>query len=1474
MENQESRRAGRRGRRRRDGAPRSFSPARLVERAAALPVISFPPLPVSDHRVQIADAIRRHQVVIVSGETGSGKTTQLPKICLQIGRGISGLIGHTQPRRLAARSVAERIADELGQTVGREPGQVIGYQVRFTDEVGPTTLVKLMTDGILLNEIQTDPDLTRYDTIIVDEAHERSLNIDFILGYLARLLPRRPDLKLIITSATIDSERFASHFAELLGQEVPVIEVSGRTYPVEIRYRPLTADDQPPLVAGTHFQQLELEDPDGDLPTFGYGLGEDIDLDQALAGAVDELLAEPDGDILVFLPGERDIREAQRSLENHLENRRFLGGIEIVPLFARLSAAEQHRIFQPHGSRRIILSTNIAETSLTVPGIRYIIDSGLARVSRYSNKTKVQRLPIEEVSQASANQRAGRAGRLSDGIAIRLYSAADYTRRPEFTEPEILRTSLASVILQMSALGLGEVAEFPFIDAPSPAAVQGGVQLLVEIGALTEAGTLTDMGWQLSRLPIDPRLGRMLLAGADAGCSSEVLVIVAALSIQDVRERPLEAQGSADAAHARFADPNSDFITYLNLWRYLNVQQRDLSGAAFRRLCRSEYLHYLRFREWRDVVGQLRQMCRQLGIPAEPLGEPTRAEVAKYPDPAAAVVAFGQGSRTVDFDQVHRSLLVGLLSNLGNWDEVKANYRGARGTRFTIWPGSGLAGSDRAGSHPRWVMAAELVETSRLFARTVAQLKVEWIEEAAAHLLTRSYSEPYWSRAKGAALIKERTSLYGLTLAADRSVLLGRLGEMEVGAPERRRTAIARPGTIAAIAQGLLADASGSWSSAFLTGERKAESITASELAHEMFIREALVGGKWRSGHLAFAKHNQKMLDEALELEHRSRQPGLVADEEERFAFFAERVPPKIADARSFENWWKRTRAKDPHLLDYRWEDLVRQTDVADRSEFPDRWEQGDLRLALSYDFRPGSASDGVTVTIPLAVLPQVQDEGFDWLVPGMLPDLCAGWIRALPKEKRRQLAPAPDVGTQLAELLQHRQATEIAPASAPVPADDDPRSLQASLDRLQAWGSSSGTVRGAAAMPEAAAALPESPPQLVTGFFPAFASAVSRLRGVELTEVDRDYGEERLPTHLQMHFRVVDEGGREVATGQSLLGLQRQLAKKADTAIHKAVRSAVREALDSKIPAEPRAAAAPRADEWERDALDGFPESPLPRQVESRATGRLLVRGYPALVAEGNRVALRLRSSRDLAQRDHRVGLAHLLLERLRLQTARVTTRWSGREALLLASSPYPSTEALVEDAQLAAAQALVDRLGPEIRTKEDFEAMTLAARNHFEEEVYQILLLTVKALEAVSRVQSALTEYDQDSLEYVRRQVKRSLRELIYPGFLGGTPRQSLHHLPRYIDALAVRLQRAVRDVKSLEQDERKAEAIAHVAGALERAAETAQRRPYSRATATELARLRWVLEELRVSQFAEQLGTSERVSPERLLRQIEAL
>ena len=1583
-----------------------FTPEQLAERAAAIPVISFPDLPVSARRDEIARAIRDHQVVIVSGETGSGKTTQLPKICMQLGRGVAGMIGHTQPRRLAARSVADRIAHELGQTVGRERGQVVGYQVRFTDEVGPTTLVKLMTDGILLAEIQSDPMLRRYDTLIIDEAHERSLNIDFILGYVARLLPARPDLKVIITSATIDSDRFARHFGTWEGtpgsgrliEPAPVIEVSGRTYPVEIRYRPLgpttpssytseasaqQANDPTETVETTDVtesgpMQLVLEDPDDELATLGYGMGEDIDVETAICHAVDELSAEGDGDILVFLPGERDIRDTEAALLDHLKGRgrragddkgAHPGDIEILPLYARLTAAEQHRVFEPHRLRRVVLATNVAETSLTVPGIRYVIDPGLARISRYSNKTKVQRLPIEPVSQASANQRAGRCGRVAEGVAIRLFSQADYLSRPRFTEPEILRTSLASVILQMASLGLGAVEDFPFLDAPDRRAVRDGVALLVEIGALaqdsgTEDGApassqyrLTGIGRDLARLPIDPRLGRMLLEAERLGCASEVLVIVAALSIQDVRERPAEHQGTADASHARLADPHSDFITYLNLWRYLAVQARDLSGSAFRRLCRAEFFHYLRWREWRDVVGQLRQMARALGIAAGPVGEPSTGDVVEAAqfggaqDAAVrAVLAYGQGTASVDADQVHRSLLVGLLSYLGSWDETKRDYEGARGTHFTIWPGSGVSG------HPAWVMTAELVETSRLFARTVARIRPEWVEPAARGLLKRSYSEPFWSVGKGAAMVRERVTLYGLTLAADREVLLGRLGDLVIDeAVAASRSHAPRAGSLEALAAGLVSASKDPLSSGsfeprhFEELAAAREGTTARELAREMFIRNALVDGQWRERH-GFQRRNEALVEQAREVERRSRTHGLVADEQARFRFFDDLIPEHVTSAAAFNRWWKDERREHPDLLIYP-ASLLMPREATSGEGFPDRWQCGELSLALSYEFAPGSPRDGVSMRIPIEVLERVSDAGTDWLVPGMREDLLTEAIRALPKGVRRLLAPAPDVAASVARWIEQAgdQPAEAVVASADRAAgkaakadgsdEPDPLSLDAAMGRLAAWGATSGklsTRNSPAKAPKKAASkeapAPEStqqgapaaseapkPRPLTEGpVLDALAHAVRVLRGVDLSEVDLAHARAHLPDHLRMTFVVTDASGKELGAGKDLAYLQRSLASDANKAVRTAVRAALEEAGEkqarrNKRGASEKAAArggedsptsasasnvgaqsAPNGDAQSApgDAhapkdtqasapapdpafhADGLTQMPtLPRSI-TQTSGSMTLRAFPALVPQGSAAApaagVRVMASAAEADREHRAGLARLLLARVALATNRVTTRWTGREALMLAASPYADTAALVADAQLASALALVDELSTpaDVRDPEAFETLVAAARDAHEDRVYQILSQVVRALEASAEADAAVRSHPQASLKETTRDVAAHGRTLLYEGFVSATPASALPHLGRYLRAGAVRIERAASSPGALGRDLEDMDRIHEAEAEIAATREALERRPYDARAAAALTQARWMAEELRVSMFAQTLGTPNKVSMKRLL------
>ena len=1348
-----------RGRKMRNGdkrrAPAPLTAEQVEARKRSVPRIAYPDLLVSARRDEIARAIRDNQVVVVAGETGSGKTTQLPKICLELGRGTSAMIGHTQPRRIAARAVADRLAHELGVDLGAQ----IGYQVRFTEEVSPGTLVKLMTDGILLAEIQSDPELARYDTIIIDEAHERSLNIDFLLGYLARLLPRRPDLKVIITSATIDTQRFAEHF------NAPVVEVSGRTYPVEIRYRPLVGDDG----------------------------GEATDQVTGIVEACEELMAEGPGDILVFLSGEGEIRDAQAAFADELGRRHIepggrssvLDAVEVLPLYSRLSAAEQHRIFERRPHRRIILATNIAETSLTVPGIRYVVDPGTARISRYSARTKVQRLPIEPISQASANQRAGRSGRVADGICIRLYSQEDFDGREKFTQPEIQRTSLASVILQMLALRLGNVADFPFIDPPEERAVRAGAQLLTEIGAIDGGARLTSVGRRLARLPIDPRLGRMLLEADKNGCASEVLVLVAALSVQDVRERPAEKRPQADQLHARFTARSSDFLAYLTLWRYLNTQRRELSGSAFRRMCRAEFLNYLRFREWADVVAQLRQLAKPLGIDAASIGLPGRAQIRQAgengapalggaPNSGAAAAAcrdFGRGADTPEAGAIHRSMLVGLLSNLGNYSQRSRDYEGARGAHFVIWPGSGL--SKRT---PAWVMAAELVETSRLFARTVAAIEPQWIEPLAKNLVKRTYSEPFWSSRNGAAMCKEKVTLYGMTLAADRPVPLASTG-----------------------------------------------SESAREEAHEMFILHGLVEGDWRTHH-AFLKDNERALEEAQELEEKMRRRGLVAGPEALAAFYDERIPDFVVSGRHFDSWWKKAKRDDPHLLDFTQELLVGEAE-ADENDYPAEWRQGEIRLPIEYSFSPGAYADGVTVTIPVTLLPQVRPEGFDWLVPGMREDLVTGTIRALPKRVRRQLVPAPDVARQILPLLPHWEDVAHGQEGAP-------------------------------------------------SFRQAFAEAVFRLRGFWID--DAAWEEARLPEHLSVLFRVRSERGAVLDESTSLERLKLELAPRTRSAVESVVKGAVAQALDEAhfrlAGGAAEGAALPLG-----ESLGGWPDASggvIPTSVETTGAHGMTVRGYPALAAGADgKVRLDVLADPALQAREHRRGLAALLAAAIALPEARITSRWPGAQALALAGSPYPDTSALVADIQLASARNLAAKWAAEngldvadVRTRSQWDELRAWAKQRHEDEVYRISLDVAGICARRAEVDKWITESRSPALLATLADVKEQVANLVPSGFVSRTPAARLPHIERYLRAAYIRIQKAATNPSG---DDALAWQIQDVNDKVEAARAAAASRAYDPSAAAALDEARWMVEELRVSLFAQQLGTNGKVSAKRIAK-----
>ncbi|MGI5217370.1 ATP-dependent RNA helicase HrpA [Nocardia sp. CA-290969] len=1371
---------------------------RVAARRAALPAITYPEqLPVTARRADIAAAIAANQVVVVAGETGSGKTTQIPKICLELGRGIRGAIGHTQPRRLAARTVAERIATELDT----ELGDAVGYTVRFTDQAAEHTLVKLMTDGILLAEIQRDRLLRAYDTIIIDEAHERSLNIDFLLGYLKQLLPRRPDLKIIITSATIDPDLFARHFADAAGNPAPIVEVSGRSYPVEIRYRPLAL----PAVADTEDDEDRAVDRDP------------VD---AICDAVVELFAEGDGDVLVFLSGEREIRDTADALADLK-----LPRTEILPLYARLSAAEQHRVFAPHSGRRVVLATNVAETSLTVPGIRYVVDPGTARISRYSMRTKVQRLPIEPISQASARQRSGRCGRVADGICIRLYSEDDFDARPAFTDPEILRTNLAAVILQMTSLGLGAIERFPFVEAPDNRAVRDGVALLEELGALVrrapgsgaahsggdgesadtgpagdravaatgdEAGTpaagtpdpgqngepgrrverrsesghtLTPTGREMARLPVDPRMGRMLVEAHRTGCLADVLVIVAALSIQDVRERPADQQQAADTAHARFSVPNSDFLAYLRLWEYLSGQRRALSANRFRRMCREEFLHYLRIREWQDLYGQLRTITKGMGWSLHDRSaeagspRPVRGENADAParsrrrrgdrpgKPAGdsgggggeiAVVAIrAQGPRPVDemtpdtdpWDPtaIHQALLSGMLSHIGVREAESREFLGARNAKFMIFPGSALAKKP-----PRWVMAAELVETSRLWGRMAARIEPEWAERLAGDLVKRTYSEPHWSSKRGTARAYERVTLYGVPLVTGRPVDYGRIDP---------------------------------------------------EITRELFLRHALVQGEWQTRH-EFFHRNRSLLEDIADLEHRARRRDILVDDEVLFEFYDRRVPADIVSVRHFDTWWKTARREDPHQLDFTIDAVVNEgADRLDPAAFPDTWRQGELSFPLTYQFEPGQADDGVTVRIPVAQLAHVRAVGFDWLVPGMRAELAAGLIKTLPKHLRRAVVPAPDFA--------------------------------------------------AAAL---AALTPRAEP-LRTGL----ARELTRLAATPIAPADLDPA--ALPDHLRMTFAAVDTDGRVLDTSKSLAELRTRLSDQVSASVAAATAGAER---------------AP-ATVWTSESLGALPAT------VRREVGGQPITGYPALVPEAGGVAVRVLKTPAEQARAMRAGTRALVLAAIPTSVRAVTAGLSPADRLVLSQNPYGSVDALVEDCRAAAADQLIAAAGGPVRDPDRFDRLVAAIRPKFNDVVARLVRLLVPVLAAAHEVSAALPGVRESD---IAADVRDQLADLVFDGFVSEWGPGRLRELPRYLRGAAERLAALPG---SADRDRR---AMAEVDAAVTVYNQLLAGLPESRRSAPEVTELWWMIQELRVSLFAQRLGTPYPVSVKRIQKAAAAI
>lgn len=1367
-------------------------------------VITYPEeLPVSERREDIMNAIRDNQVVIIAGETGSGKTTQIPKMCLELGLGAKGLIGHTQPRRLAARSVAERIAEELGQKIG----ETVGYQVRFTSEVGEHSAIKLMTDGILLAEIQNDKLLRRYSTLIIDEAHERSLNIDFILGYLKRILPQRPDLKVIITSATIDPERFARHFSpsyvpgrgiidENLSDEEreiaeailpddapPIIEVSGRTYPVEIRYRPLEGEED-----------AYLDDEEVD---------EDRDPTDAILDAIKELSKEAPGDILIFFSGEREIRDAKDAIEAMVLKSPRLN-YEVLPLYARLSLAEQHRVFSPGSRPRIVLATNVAETSLTVPGIKYVIDTGTARISRYSARTKVQRLPIERISQASANQRSGRCGRVSDGIAIRLYSEEDFTSRPEFTDPEILRTNLAAVILQMIAIGVvrepGDISRFPFVQPPASRAINDGVNLLRELGALTErtrrkgrggnnSATLTAIGRAMAAFPVDPRLARMIIEGSRRNCAKEMMVLAAALTIQDPRERPADVRAEADAMHARFVDDTSDFSSFLLLWDYINEQQAALSSSQLRKMCHREYINYLRIREWQDLFAQLREMGRTANIHAS-------------------------GGRDINASaheiDIHKSLLSGLLSQVGVKEEREKDskgrtrgpreYLGARGTKFAIFPGSGLFKKG-----PDWVLSAELVETSRLWARTNASIDPQWIEEIGKHLISVQYSEPHWSLSSGAAVAYAKGTLFGLTIYADRPVQYARV------------------------------DAAA---------------------AREIFIQSALVEGQWHTQH-KFYLRNQRALAEVEELEARLRRRDLRVDDSVLFAFYDARIPAHVTDVRAFDKWWKQARLEDDNFLDFNPEKLINEeASDYDDSQFPRQWVQrtdsGELTLDLRYEYAPtagiggartdAAKRDGVAVQVPILFLNQLSPEPFRWQIPGLRHELVTALIKSLPKAIRRNFVPAPDVARAACTVLEEDYS----------PATDE--------------------------------------------LLPSLALVLRRLRGVVVEP--EAFNWDAVPEHLKMGFQVRNARNKILGEGKDLRALQQQL--------HKEIRSALADSLGASDEAmakmvalaqggsgnsggsgnagssaasakkgakNPGAQANAGASGGVREVTgltafpaDMFPDGAIPRKVQ-RVIATQAVNGYPALVDEGSSVGLRIFPTEAEQLHAQRRGIIRLLQLQVPSPVRYVSEHLSHKEKIVFTQNPHGSIDELIRDCTVAALDHLVPHTP--IFTHAEYSELYEHVRAELIETVFDVTKLVAEILSEATALKKAIKKATSLTTMHAVSDVKAQMENLVYPGFVAQTGYDQLVHVPRYLKAAQVRLTKLG---PNLHRDNQLMLTVQDLEDSYDNAVKSL---PAGTIVPDALRRVNWMIEELRVSFFAQELGTAYTVSEKRIAKaQREAL
>ncbi len=1273
--------------------------AEYQRRLANLPRPSYDEdLPVNQRRDEIAAAIEQHQVVIVCGETGSGKTTQLPKICLDLKRGVAGLIGHTQPRRVAARSIANRVASELKSSLG----QTVGYKVRFQDKLSENTYLKLMTDGILLAETQGDPLLGAYDTIIIDEAHERSLNIDFLLGYLKRLLPRRPDLKVIITSATIDAERFSRHF-----DGAPVIEVSGRLYPVEVRYRPLGAPSPLPSPArgegGAESRRDSSTTEDE----------REIDMEQSIVDAVDEVSRLGLGDVLVFLPGEREIRDTAELLRKH-----HPPGTEILPLFARQSASEQERVFQPSGRRRIVLATNVAETSLTVPGIRYVIDPGLARINRYSYRNKVQQLQVEKISQAAANQRSGRCGRVMSGVCVRLYSEAEFAARPPFTDPEILRTSLAAVILRMASLRLGDVEAFPFLEPPAPKAVADGYQLLNELGAVTEERALTPLGDQLAKLPIDPKVGRMLLAAKEENCLTEVLVIASALSVPDPRMRPMERAGAADNAHRHFSDERSDFLAYVKLWAfYQEAVEHKKSNRKLINLCHDHFLSYVRMREWIDIHHQLQAVVTEMG--------------------------FRPNETPAGYDEIHRALLAGLLGNVGVKTEEEGVYAGARGIKFSAHPSSVLKKKG-----PKWVMAAELVETTKLFARCMARVEPEWLEKVGPHLVKRHYFDPHWEKAAARVGAYERVTLYGLTIIPRRKIHYGPLNPKE---------------------------------------------------ARDIFIRQALVAGEFDSRAPFFA-HNQKLMEEVQELEHKSRRQDVLVDEERMVAFYHARIPADMHNGAAFERWRREAEKADPKLLFMSRDDLMRH-DAGGVTEtlFPKTLAVGEVACPLTYRFEPGHPLDGVTLTVPLHLLNKVDEVRCAWLVPGMVREKITALVKGLPKQLRRLCVPVPEFVTGFLDNL--------SPPPQPSPARGE----------------------GAQTSP---------PPQAGEGLGErgslsfTLSTYIKRRTGQDVPP-DAWEGVE-LPEHLKMHYRVVDDAGQELASGRDLAALRGKLGQAAQMTFAKGPDS-----------------------DFEREGVTAWDFGDLPEKLAFSRGGAQLT-GFPTLADMGDSVAILLLDTPEAAAREMRAGVRRLLRLALKEQMKQLEKSLPNFTQMALLARTIESPDEFREDLLTCICDRafLSDDALP--RNEKEFAHQRDRARTRLPAVTQAAAKLAASALEDYHALQGKLS----GKLPYpLAQDLKEQLGRLVYKGFLAATPWEHLQHLPRYLKAMLKRIEKypgnADRDAK-------------HAASLKEWWDKLEARREKHRKAGIDDPKLedfRWMLEELRVSLFAQELRTPYPISYKRL-------